>query len=325
MPLVRLALSFLLTPPLFLLAALCAGAAVTGHFGRERVAFDVLNQFAPAWLTGAAVALILGLTLLRGLSRWLVIAMAAVGVAAALALVAPEYLRDTGPKAPADAPDRIKLIQFNVWDRNPDIPGTVDWLARQDADIIVLEEPLPELREALVARTGLHVVCEDCDVSILSKAAPLPGRSGRLYPRGVGPISYATYRDLLGEFTVIGVHNAWPTDGNDQQNQEAQLARGIASFPRDRTIVSGDFNSAPWSYSRRRWDHAFGLIRRDRAVFSWPAGKMTRRRYREPVAFLPIDHVFAGPQWATVSLERGARLGSDHYPLIAVLAPVSGR
>ena len=320
MPMVRLALTILFAPVFFLLAAVCAGAAVAGQFGRERLAFDVLNHLAPIWLAGALAALLAGL-LFRGLARWLIVSMAAVGVAACVALMAPEYLRGAGPKAPAGASERMKLIQFNVWDKNVDVAATVDWLARQDADIIVLEEPFPALREALADRTGMHIVCPDCDVSIASKAAPLPGRSGRLFPPGIGPTAYATYRDGRGEFTVIGIHDAWPTDGDDQQRQEAQLARGIAKFPRQRTIVSGDFNSAPWSFSRRRWDKAFGLVRRDRAVFSWPAGKVTRRRYREPIAILPIDHVFAGEGWATVSVTRGPQLGSDHYPLIAVLAP----
>ena len=43
------------------------------------------------------------------------------------------------------------------------------------------------------------------------------------------------------------------------------------------------------------------------------------------VAFplLPIDHLYAGPGWATVSVRRGPPLGSDHYPLVVTLAPVA--
>ncbi|MDE2488701.1 MAG: endonuclease/exonuclease/phosphatase family protein, partial [Alphaproteobacteria bacterium] len=88
--------------------------------------------------------------------------------------------------------------------------------------------------------------------------------------------------------------------------------------------VTGDFNSTPWSFSRRRWDKAFGLIRRDRALFSWPAGK-TVWGVKPPFPILPIDHVYAGPDWATVSIRRGPKLGSDHYPVVAILAPVGPR
>ena len=93
--------------------------------------------------------------------------------------------------------------------------------------------------------------------------------------------------------------------------------------PRERLIVTGDFNSAPWSFQRRRWDKAFGLVRRERAIPSWPAQAVGRLPWLG--AFLPIDHVFAGPGWATVSARRGPRLSSDHYPLVVTLAPVAPR
>ena len=42
----------------------------------------------------------------------------------------------------------------------------------------------------------------------------------------------------------------------------------------------------------------------------------------EPIdEVLPIDHVYAGPGWRTVSVQRGPKLGSDHYPVIVTLAP----
>jgi hypothetical protein len=66
---------------------------------------------------------------------------------------------------------------------------------------------------------------------------------------------------------------------------------------------------------------AVWLERRDRAVFSWPAGPVTRWKIDLPVAFLPIDHIYAGSDWRTVKIERGPRgLGSDHRPLIITLA-----
>ena len=118
----------------------------------------------------------------------------------------------------------------------------------------------------------------------------------------------------------MGVHDAWPTDP-DQPYQERRLAAVIAAAPKDRLIVTGDFNSAPCSFARRRWDAVFGIPRRERALPSWPARTYKRLKWLG-LPFLPIDHVYAGPGWATVSVARGPRLTSDHYPVVVTLAPV---
>jgi endonuclease/exonuclease/phosphatase (EEP) superfamily protein YafD len=85
-------------------------------------------------------------------------------------------------------------------------------------------------------------------------------------------------------------------------------------------ILTGDFNATPWSASLRRTDAALALTRRDRALPTWPARVLGRSW---PLPILPIDHVYAGPGWATVKVERGPAFGSDHYPLVVILAPVS--
>jgi endonuclease/exonuclease/phosphatase (EEP) superfamily protein YafD len=81
-------------------------------------------------------------------------------------------------------------------------------------------------------------------------------------------------------------------------------------------IIAGDFNSTPWSFALRRQDRLFGIERRTRALATWPARTL---RSEAPFPFLPIDHVYAGKGWRTVSMQRGPRLGSDHYPVIVVL------
>jgi endonuclease/exonuclease/phosphatase (EEP) superfamily protein YafD len=90
------------------------------------------------------------------------------------------------------------------------------------------------------------------------------------------------------------------------------LADVIDRYDHSRLIVAGDFNLAPWSFGLRRLDNRLGLERRDRALFSWPA-------YRSRIPFVPLDHVYAGAAWRTVSIERGPSLGSNHYPVVATL------
>jgi endonuclease/exonuclease/phosphatase (EEP) superfamily protein YafD len=259
----------------------------------------------------------------RGFDRWALAIAGAVGIVAAGGLILPELLRNTGPKAVAGAPGQIKVVQFNVYFRNANVDGVIRWLAREDPDIIVLEETMPPLRARLQAEGRWRSACTaGCEVMILSKAAPVSAGAPKSLIRSEGPLSRATYRDAYGEFTVLGVHYTWPTDPKIQQPQEARLAEAIGRYPRARTIVAGDFNSAPWSFARRRWDARFGLIRRDRALRTFPAPLPNRWRWLGLTPWLAIDHVYAGPGWATVSVRRGPRMGSDHYPVVVTLAPI---
>jgi endonuclease/exonuclease/phosphatase (EEP) superfamily protein YafD len=271
------------------------------------------------WLAGALLAALIAVVLLGGLTRLIVLGVSLAGVVAAGVLILPEFTRDAGPRAGQDAPGQLRVVQFNVWSHNSQIERTIDWIVAQQPDLVILEETTPSFRRAMEARTGWRSICRDCEVMIYSR---LPMAKGYIpaAPR-VGPLGHAVIQDPQGTFDVVGVHNAWPTDGGDQQRQEARLARVLADLPKDRTILTGDFNSTPWSFSRRAWDKAFGLPRRDRAVFSWPAQRLWRLPM--PIPLLPIDHVYAGPDWATISVTRGPKLGSDHYPVLAILAPVS--
>lgn len=319
----RLIAIFLLATPLFLAASVCAGAAVAAQFGRSSLQWDVLTHFAPFWFAGAVAAFALAF-LFRGYARALIAGAAAVGILAAGSLIAPELVRSTGPQAPAGAPGAIKLIQFNVWHNSDGFERSVDWLVAQEPDIVVIEESQPAIRKLIEARTDWHATCADCEVVIYSRRPPVPQASSPSVPGAPGPLTRAVFRDDRGEFTVLGIHNAWPTDP-DQPFQEARLAGVLAGTDTSRTLVSGDFNSAPWSFARRRWDAQFGVIRRDRALFSWPAFQYKRLRFLGWFPFLPIDHVYAGDDWATVSVTRGPRLGSDHFPVVAILAPVARR
>jgi endonuclease/exonuclease/phosphatase (EEP) superfamily protein YafD len=119
----------------------------------------------------------------------------------------------------------------------------------------------------------------------------------------------------------VVTHFNWPTS-RAHRAQSRALPVVLAQLRRDRMVLGGDFNSTPWSFTRRRDDRAFGVIRRDRALWTWPTGQGAWR-VPAPFPFMPLDHIYAGRGWATTSVRRGPRLGSDHYPLIVTLAPVA--
>ena len=229
-------------------------------------------------------------------------------------------------------------MQFNLWELNFARDAAVRWILTQDPDIVVIEEATPPVPNALRARYPYQSGCSPegfCSTMILAKHKPLAsGPQFRLMT------AWATYPSVGGAITVVGTHLAWPWPPGRQQAQSARLASLLKTFPADRTIVAGDFNSTPWSFALRRQDQLFGLQRRTKAVFSWPADgivHITPARHRpkamfywpivtigfvqpgSPAPLFPIDQVYAGKAWRTVSVERGPKLGSDHYPVVVTL------
>jgi endonuclease/exonuclease/phosphatase (EEP) superfamily protein YafD len=305
----------------FALALTCLAAALGAHGGRFSGRLDLLTHFAPFWLVGAALALAYGLTLATPSVRLLIAALGGLGAVAAAALMIPELIRPMAPKAPADAPHQGKIIQFNSWRRNSDVERTADWLVAQNPDVIAIEEIAPPLRAAILRRRRYSVAHGIGQVTILSRSDPLPA------PFSLGPnwgqlpgISRARLPAPDGAaFDIVAIHYLWPTE-RFQTVQRRAMADIVDRYDPKRLIVVGDLNLTPWSFALRRQDAQFGLERRTRALFTWPVRPFARGRLTAPVPFLPIDQVYAGSDWRTVSIERGPRLGSDHLPIVVTLA-----
>lgn len=303
------------------LAIFAAVAGVLAQGGRFSLALDAFAHLAPGYLlAGLLAALLAFLAGFRNHRAPLILGLLASLNAATL--IAPEFLADGAPTAPGDAPGQIKIVQFNNWVGNPDADAVATWLLAQNADVIVLEEGAPvrgRLKEA-----GYLPACNGCSPVIFARSKPLR----RFPPPRVwddpSRITWATYADPRGEFTIVAVHGFWPVELERVRTQEAALRRHLAVLPRERLILSGDFNSTPWSFARRRDDREFGLIRRTRALPTWPAMTASHNHLPAPFAYLPIDHVYAGAGWATVEVRRGPKLGSDHYPVVVRLAPRPG-
>lgn len=292
----------------------CAGGALVAQGGRFKAQFDVFAHFAPVWLVGGLGVILYGLVFARGRLRLATLVPGLTALVAAGSLIAPELTRPMSPRVDPGLPGQIKVIQFNTEAENMDPEAAARWIVGQDPDIVVIEEATALISSQLLALAPYHVTCPNCDVMILSKAAPLSsGVPWRELPPPVPPLARATFAAPGGPFTVVGVHMFWPLPGDFQQRQAVAVADLLNRFPRERLLLVGDFNSTPWSFARRRQDALFGLERRTRALFSWPAGQFPW------FPFLPIDHIYAGADIAKVSVRRGPKLTSDHYPVVAVL------
>ena len=293
-------------------------AAFGAQIGRLSERWDLLSHFAVLWLLGALLTLACGVFISPSPYRMTLVTLGGAGVIFALALIVPEVLRPTARLPISHHEARIKLIQFNAWGRNADPQGTVKWLVEQRPDIIVIEENSGPIQAGLVT-SGFIYTRGSLRTAIYSRASPahkpfqIEGNWGE-FP---GLVRATFTLPTGGTFHVVGTHLTWPT-ATFQPRQRFHLAALAGRYDRRRLILAGDFNLTPWSFALQRLDKQLGLMRRDRALFSWPARAGLGGQWSIPV--LPIDHVYAGADWRTVSITRGPRLGSDHYPVVAVLA-----
>jgi endonuclease/exonuclease/phosphatase (EEP) superfamily protein YafD len=300
-----------------------AGLACLGGAFSDRL--DALTHAAPAWLACAVAGLTLAVAFSRDDERKALAVVALVGILAVLALITPELLSaQQRPEKATNGSSQLKLVQFNLWAENHAPRETAAWILGQNADVVITEESggtaWPVLR-ALKKAYPYSTTCRSrygCDTRIHSRW-PIVDQHD-VYEDGEGLVmTWATLRHPDGDFTVAGAHFVWPVPAGRWQAQSRVLARKLARFPKDSLILTGDFNSTPWSWSLRRQDRALGLERRTRALPSWPTGDFSRLA-SAPFPVLPIDHVYAGKAWKTVKVERGPSLGSDHRPVVAILA-----
>lgn len=301
-----------------LVGASCLAAALLAQAGRVFPPLDALSNFAPFWLIGSVSAGLGGLAAARGNRRWVLLGLGLAGAVVAANMLLPEFTR---PIAGAGADgSRLKVIVFNAWDRNPDESGTAAWIAGERPDLVLMQETEPAIEQALVAR-GFNMVQTMAHTAVFSRQRPI--RPAYVVPMGLWPrlpdLTRATFAFGGGTFNVVSLHMDRHFGDADSQDISA-LAQLAALYPSDTLIVAGDFNTTPWSLAMRRLDRALPLQRRDRALATWPARLPMLGGAPAPLPFLAIDHLYAGSAWRTISVARGPRSGSDHYPLIVTLS-----
>lgn len=309
-------------------AELCLGGAALGLAGLGGWLsgwLDVVATFAPFWLAMSVLGAALAWPTLGPQMRRPALVAATVGVLAGALLMAPEYLRPTGAAPPTGLGPPLRVLTFNVWDRNRRPGDTVDAILRTNADIVLLQEYFglsSDARQRLFAAYPYQAGCSPgCDLIMLSKRPWLVGG-----PDSAGHDPYDTA--IWGETSapdglpvdVLTLHYPWPIPPGGQASRRAVIADVVERLPKASLIVGGDNNLAPWTAALKRQDAAFApMTRRDKALFTWPA-MIAHTSHASPIAFLPIDHLYAGAAWKTLAVTRLPRAGSDHYGVLVTLA-----
>ncbi|WP_418317092.1 endonuclease/exonuclease/phosphatase family protein [Piscinibacter sakaiensis] len=200
----------------------------------------------------------------------------------------------------------LKLVR----ERKPDLLLTVEtdrwWEERLDtlaADYpFSVKHPLDNLYGMhLYSRLELidpelHFLVEDDKPSIQTQVRL---RSGRvidlhcLHPAPPSPTENPTSAERDGELLVVAESIDKP-------------ARSV--------IVMGDLNDVAWSETTRHFQNISGLL--DPRI---GRGTFNTFNARYPFARWPLDHVFCSPDFKLVEIARLPDIGSDHFPIAAVL------
>lgn len=296
----RAALAFA-APPAILATLAC--------FSHQITRLDILTHFTLLYMAACLAGLVFWLA---GPKRKGAPAMLAIlGVVCCFRLMAPELTASGRDNAALQAGERpLRLLQFNIYKDNDQPKAAVAWILKADPDVANLEDS---------AGPG-HVI-----IDALAPHFPYKVGVGDTYIFSKFPIVYnhrlnggssVLARVLLPDgktADIAAIHILWPLFARLQALQRKTLIADLAQTPKEDLIVAGDFNLTPWSAALKELDHGFGIERRTHGLPTWPA------RFAWMPPFMSIDQIFAGPHWQVISIERGPRLGSDHFPLLATL------
>jgi len=297
------------------LALVLAGiATIAGFFGRSHWRLELLGHFRVQyfWALTTACALLL---LIR---RWFAGSIAAILAIINLSLIAPLYF---GSDDLAGATPGLKLLSLNVHFLNRDFQPTLDLIADEQPDVILLMEITPDWVENLKSLDALyphkHVMpSHQTDGMALFSRHPIGKLDVERCP-GINLPTIIAGIDLpSGPVTVVGTHPASPGSAGLFEARNIQLAM-VADWAAERSgpvVLVGDLNCTSWSPYFSDLVSASGL-RDTRFGYgveaTWPWLPLPLR--------IPIDHCLVSPHFSVVTRRVGPEVGSDHRPIVVEL------
>ncbi len=288
---------------------------VAGYLGTCYRLFELVSHFRFQYLWCAILGG-LALVWLRDF-RWSLLALFAFGINAWEVL--PWYFGK-----PQDVPGKtstLKLLLSNVYTGNRESRPLLEFIARENPDIVVLEEINDRWKDELSGLSQGYPT---------SRVVPREDNFGiGLWTRLRAPIlerdvGQDVVPSLLLQFPVEGkvvallaTHPVPPVREEMFQLRNSHF-RALATWARSLSgpcIVLGDLNLTLWSpyHTRLLRDSALRNARQGFGVLpTWPT--------QLPFLKIPLDHCLVSPAIQVRAIRTGPKIGSDHLPLIVELA-----
>lgn len=276
--------------------------------------FDLAAQFLLPAIVVAG-----GAMLVAAVCRWPVTAGAGlVGVVAAYLAAMPFT---TAPAPVAAEALRFKVLLFNVWHRNGRLADVRRMVEEQNPDIVVFVETTPHIRAGLQPLEALYPYRFDClsigrcDIAIFARSRlTSPAVKNTADPERSPLVQIDT--DIAGcKLKLFATHMTRPFPNRPwwaQRAQAEEIAGDVGAWPGAK-LVLGDFNAAPWGYVMRTIAERGNVSVLTGGGGTWPSALPPQLR-------IPIDNMLAGPGLSFVSRQVMPQIGSDHLPVVAVIA-----
>jgi len=214
----------------------------------------------------------------------------------------------------------FKVVSMNVWAHNRQTGEVLDFLRREDADIIVLQETTPHWVRALETLKDVYphrigqIDCKEmrlCEVMVLSKKPWSEARAFLVDDTGAALV-WVRFPDTGMTIATTHLNRPFWAHGVKQQEQIEALAKYVRQLEGP-LVLAGDFNTTPWSSAYARLLKAAGIRRAGRGQnVTWPS-------WLWPFSGIPIDHVFTKGIAGSIDVRTGPGAGSDHRALIATI------
>ena len=291
-------------------------AMVLGLFARWSVFAEILTHFRVVYALATVVAV--GLAVF--LRRWKLTAACAFLLLWQLAGILPWYMR-TGPAVHAAA-DTIKLLSANVNEHNGDHKKFLELIARENPDVVLVQELSPAWSEALANLYPYHSETARRDYFGLGLYSRYPIENMiDSDPVRLGVPQMRADIDVDGNrIHVLNLHLAAPESTSLLKLRARQfpwLADYVAAHEGP-VIVAGDLNCTMWSPLYK------DIVKRGKVISVREGrGVMATWLPLGPLNLLPLDHVLVRGA-AIVDARLAERIGSDHCPIIAEISLPQG-
>jgi endonuclease/exonuclease/phosphatase (EEP) superfamily protein YafD len=225
----------------------------------------------------------------------------------------------------SDPANQITLMMTNVLQDNREYGRLLERIGLEGPDVVIAVEVDHAWMQALepLTETYAHTVLKPLDntygMVLFSRFELIDPAIDFLVQDDVPSIHTGIRLPGGVEVQLHALHPRPPEPIHDQDSapRDAELVlvgRTVARAGDVPTIVAGDLNDVAWSSTSELFVRISGLL--DPRV---GRGFYNSFNARNPLLRYPLDHVFHSRHFKLVSLRRLPYVGSDHFPILAVL------